>query len=287
MVTERFTRMFMTKLMSTDLSRTEISVTRPPGGGRAVLSMRTSSARDRPVLRPMVIATDEFGARVSLVPDGALLLAGDAVSIAVHVGPGARLELVEPAGTVAYAMNGGRASWDVSIDLAPAATLLWAGEPFVVGAGADVDRTTSISVAWGATLALREILVLGRHGEVSGRIGQELVATAPNGAQILAESLTLGPETNPLLLGVGARVVGSVLTLGHRTQPKGRDCQVTFLDLAGHGTLARSVAGQAHELALEAAWTAACHGVLLSPHERSVLESRTPNRALRPDRRLG
>lgn len=273
--------------MSTESSHTEISVARPPGGGRVTLSLRTRSAAGRPVLRPMVLAADEAGARVSLVPDGALLLAGDAVSIAVSVGPGARLELVEPAGTVAYAMNGGDASWDVSIDLAPAASLVWAGEPFVVAAGANVDRTTSISLAWGATLALRETLVLGRHSEASGRIRQDLVATGPNGAQILAESLALGPESSPLLLGARARVVGSVLTLGHRMEPEVAGGSPTYLDLVGHGTLARSSASQTHELPLEAAWTAACHGVLLNPRGRSVLESRIPGRAPRPRTRLG
>lgn len=249
--------------------------------------MSTATASDRPVLRPMLLAADEVGARVSLVPDGALLLTGDAVSIAVTVGPGARLELVEPAGTVAYAMNGGRASWAVSIDLAPAASLLWAGEPFVVAAGAEVDRTTSVRMAWGATLALRETLVLGRHHETPGRIRQDLVATGPNGAQILAESLAIGPESSPLLLGRGARVMGSVLTLGHRMPSEAVDAGCTYLDLAGHGTLARAVAAQTHELPLEAAWTIACHGALLNLRGRSVVGSRTPGRAPQPSRRPG
>jgi urease accessory protein len=234
----------------------------------------------------MVLAADEIGARISLVPDGALLLAGDAVSIAVSVGPGARLELVEPAGTVAYAMHGGHASWAVSIDLGAAASLVWAGEPFVLAAGAEVERTTSIRIAWGASLALREMLVLGRHGESSGRIRQDLIATGPNGAQILAESLTVGPESSPLLLGAKARVVGSVLTLGHRLPPDAVSNGCTRLDLVGSGTLARSVAPQAHQLALEAAWTSARHGAL-NPPGRSVPEFRTPGRAPQPRTRLG
>jgi len=273
--------------MSTEPSRTEIAVTRPPGGGRVVVSMRTSSAPDRPVLRPMLLATDEGGARISLVPDGALLLAGDDIAISVKVGPGARLELNEPAGTVAYSMDGGHASWQVSIDLAPAASLVWAGEPFVVGVGADLSRRTSINLAWGATLALRETLVLGRHREASGRIRQELVATGPNGAQMLAESLEVEPDSSPLLLGPGARVVGSVLTLGHRLPVETVSAGCTRLELVGHGTLARSVASQSHELSLETAWTAAGHGVLLNQRGRSVLESRTPSREPLRRTRLG
>lgn len=279
--------MTMTGPMSTDPSRTEISVARPPGGGRVALSIRTSAGPDRPVLRPMVLAADEESARVSLIPDGALLLAGDGVSIDVAVGPGARLELVEPAGTVAYAMDGGCASWDVSIDLGPAASLVWAGEPFIVSAGACVDRTTSIRMAWGATLALRETLVLGRHREASGVLTQDLVAVGPNGVQMLVESLAIGPDSSPLLLGAGTRVLGSVLTLGHRLPAEAVSPGVTRLDLVGHGTLARAVASQAHQLPLESAWTAACHGVLLNLRGQSGLESRTPGRAPQPSTRLG
>ena len=279
--------MRMSEPMSIEPSHTEIAVTRPPGGGRVALSMSASAAPARPVLRPMLLAADEVGARVSLVPDGALLLAGDAVSIAVRVGPGARLELVEPAGTVAYAMNGGHASWDIAIELAPAASLVWAGEPFVVAADANVERTTSIKMAWGATLAIRETLVLGRHRETPGRIRQDFVATGPNGAQILAESLTIGPESSPLLLGQGARVISSVLTLGHRLPSEAVSSGGTHLDLAGQGTLARSMAAQTHELPLEAAWTMACHGVLLNLRGRSVVGSRTPGRAPLPSTRPG
>ena len=55
------------------------------------------------------------GVRVALVPEQALLLAGDHVTVAVRVGSGQRLEIVEPGGTVAYAMRGGQARWDVQI----------------------------------------------------------------------------------------------------------------------------------------------------------------------------
>ena len=46
-------------------------------------------------------------ARVALVPEQAVLLAGDHVTVSVRVGAGAALEIVEPGGTVAYAMRGG------------------------------------------------------------------------------------------------------------------------------------------------------------------------------------
>ena len=258
---------------------------RPPGGGRAVVSFAVSSAADRPIVRPMLLASDEAGARVSLVPEGAILLAGDAVSLHITVGAGARLELIEPAGTVAYAMHGGSAVWDVAIELAPAASLVWAGEPFVVSAGADVTRSTTVRMGWDAMLAMRETLVLGRHHEEPGRIRQHLTATGQNGTPMLSESLDVGPGSSPLLLG-GARVMGSVLTLGYRTQPTVDAPRITRLDLDGLGTMSRALAHQTHHVPLDAAWIAARQGMVSQPRQ-SAPESRTPARSRRPGRRPG
>ncbi len=275
----------MSTNMPTDAGRTEISVRRPPGGGRAAVSFHVSGSADRPTVRPMLLSSDSTGARVALVPDGALLLAGDAVRIDVAVGAGARLELVEPGGTVAYGMDGGTASWDVGIDLAPAASLVWAGEPFVVCEGARVTRTTDVRMAWGAVLAMRESLVLGRHEERFGRLRQEFRASGQNGAPILHESLEVGPESSPLLLG-GGRVLGSVLALGHRLPRRPELSRVTHLDLAAVGSVARAAGRDAHDLGLDDAWRAACAGAVSSPG-RSVPGSRTPGRSPQPSTRPG
>ena len=76
--------------------------------------------------------------------------------------PGGSLEIVEPGGTVAYAMRGRSARWDVTVEVDAGGTLVWHGEPFVVAEGADVTRTTSVELAAGASVSLRETLVLGR-----------------------------------------------------------------------------------------------------------------------------
>lgn len=233
----------------------------------------------------MLLASDSTGVRVSLVPEGALLLAGDAVAIDISVGPGARLEIVEPAGTVAYGMNGGAASWDVTIDLAPTAALVWAGEPFVVCAGARVARSTQVRMGWDSVLTMRETLVLGRHGEPAGGITQEFRASGQNGAPILHESLDVGPESSPLLLG-GGRVLGSVLALGHRVPRDACGPGVAHLDLEALGSLTRAVGRHAHAVGLDAAWLAAQRGALSRPR-RSAPESRTPDRSRQPSRRLG
>ena len=233
------------------LSRTRISVTRPVSGGRVVVGMSTDGPDQRPVIRPMLLSSDADGARVSLVPEGALLLAGDAISIDVSVGPGVRLDLNEPGGTVAYAMGGDCASWDVSIDLAPSATLVWAGEPFVVSQGARVDRHTSITVGEGARLALRETVVLGRHNERPGSLRQDLAVTSSDGTPMLAESLAVGPDSGRLLIG-GSRVISTVLLLGERLPPTHNG---TRLELEAEGTCVRTLSTDAHRGDLTSAWS--------------------------------
>ena len=53
--------------------------------------------------------------------------------------------------------------------MADGAGLRWAGEPFVVADGADVPRTLVVARP-DPPVRLRETLVLGRSGEVGGRL---------------------------------------------------------------------------------------------------------------------
>jgi urease accessory protein len=121
-------------------------------------------------LRTFRLPSGEGVDRVALVPEQAVLLAGDHVTVSVRVGRGRSLEIVEPGGTVAYAMRGHQARWDVTIEVEEAGRLVWHGEPFVVAAGADVRRTLSVVLGAAASLVLRETLVLGRSGEAPGRL---------------------------------------------------------------------------------------------------------------------
>ncbi|MFD7074810.1 urease accessory protein UreD [Nocardioides sp. NPDC059952] len=215
-------------------------------GGRVRVETDVTGPATAPALRPMLLASDARSARISLVPDGAMLLAGDHVEVEVEVGEGASLTLVEPAGTVAYDMVGGHASWSVRITLEAGATLIWAGEPFVVSAGADVTRDTRVTLGRDARLALRETLVLGRHGERPGRVRTEWSAHDHDGRPLLVESLDLDESSMaPGLLGPN-RVLGSVTALGLDLPadacPEGR------LDLQHGGTLWRHLASEAHQI---------------------------------------
>ncbi|GGR63188.1 urease accessory protein [Nocardioides luteus] len=220
--------------------------------GRVRVETEMEGPATAPALRPMLLASDATSARVSLVPDGAMLLAGDRVAVEVEVGEGACLTLVEPAGTVAYDMDGGQACWSVAITLAAGATLLWAGEPFVVSAGADVIRSTAVTLGAGARLALRETLVLGRHGERPGRTSTSWSALDHEGRPLLVESLDLDEASLvPGILG-DHRVLGAVTTFGLDLPPD--LCRQGRLDLERGGTLWRHLAAEAHELPGEP-WT--------------------------------
>jgi urease accessory protein len=218
--------------------------------------VRSSTAGDptSPCLRPMVLERGSQHARVALVPDGALLLAGDAIRLDVEVGAGVRLELLEPAGTVAFDMRGAEATWDVRIDLAEDATLVWAGEPFVLAGGARVRRSTSVRLAVGARLAVRETLVLGRHRERGGVLEQTWEAYGPDDVPVLVEQLVLDETAHrPGVLG-GHRALGSVVALGIRVD--GDLCPDGRLDLEHGGTVWRGLAHEAHRAVPADAWRA-------------------------------
>ena len=250
--------------MSTTISTPELtsgSLTRvrvgAVAGGRVRVETEVTGPATAPALRPMLLASDARSARISLVPDGAMLLAGDDVGVEVEVGEGARLTLVEPAGTVAYDMDGGQASWSARITLAADATLVWAGEPFVVSAGAEVTRDTRVTLGAGARLALRETLVLGRHGERPGRVCTTWSAHGHDGRPLLVESVDLDADSLvPGLLGPH-RVLASVTALGLEIDPDA--CPDGRLDLERGGTLWRHLAAEAHEVPAEP-WECATTG---------------------------
>lgn len=247
-------------LTSTErVGRTRIRVAADPDGGRC--QVRTATTATNPsaaMLRPVVVHHDATAARVSLVPEGALLLAGDGIEIDIAVDPGARLDLVEPGGTVAFDMRGARASWDVRIRVGAGAVLTWAGEPFVVAQGADVSRRLEARLDSGATFALSETLVLGRHGERAGRLRQSTVVTV-SGVPLLVEELPLDVTTVPGLLG-GHRVLSSVLLAGREVaDPSAAVPHRYDLDAGGH--VWRRIGREVHESTLADAWATVRHTI--------------------------
>jgi urease accessory protein len=186
-------------------------------------------------------AFDLGGDRVALVPEQAVLLGGDHVTVSVRLGAGQRLEIVEPGGTVAYAMRGGQARWDVLVEVDEGGVLVWHGEPFVVAEGGDVVRTTSIDLRSGARVALRETLVLGRSGESPGRL-KSRTHVQRDGVPVLVEELDAA-------LGLGPhRVVDQVLELGGPEGLDGLDRRVeaTCLQLESGDRVHRWLGAETH-----------------------------------------
>jgi len=244
----------MTTLLPDRTSGRHTTLTVLAADGRARMQTTTTGDPATPCLRPMLLDSGPDRARIALVPDGALLLAGDAIRLHIEVGPGMRLDLVEPGGTVAYDMCGGEATWDVQVDIAEDATVLWAGEPFVLAAGSRVRRTTAVRMGAGARLALRETLVLGRHRERSGHLSHTWSALGPDDAPLLVEELVVDETAHrPGILG-GHRALVSVVALGIEVAdsvcPEGR------MDLEQGGTLWRGLAEEAHRAIPAGAWQA-------------------------------
>ena len=187
--------------------RTSLAVERVDGRHRA----RIVSG----LLRPQLLRADPDRCRVGLMATTALLLGGDTVELDISVGPGAVLDLFDVAGTVAYHGRGEAAGWHVRIEVAEAAALRYAGEPLVVADGADVTRTLLVDAASDARVLLRDTVVLGRSGEVGGRLrsSTELrVGRQP----VLLEEQDLDPaghRRSPGLLG-HSRVLDTVTQLG-------------------------------------------------------------------------
>lgn len=217
------------------------------GGAPVVRVLRTGESAG---LRAMVLSAEADRARVALVADGALLLAGDQVAVRCAVGPGVRLDIVETGGTVAYDMRGGQASWTFDLDIA--GDLTWSGLPFTAATGADVARRTTVRLRGEARALIRETAVLGRTGEAGGRIDSLTHVTDDEG-DLLVEKVTLSPDQQrPGILG-GARVLDTVLAFGH-PRPQAQGCGGAgppVLVLDRRGWIARELLEESHRSTLD------------------------------------
>ena len=199
------------------------------------------------LLRPQVVASGSDRCRIGLLATTALLLGGDVVELAVRVGTGARLDLFDVAGTVAYHGRGEPSAWHVRVEVGPGAALTYAGEPFVVGDGADVTRSLEVELAGDATATVRDTVVLGRSGQVGGRL-RSRTTLRREGRPVLVEDQRLDPDrlrTAPGLLGPH-RVLDTVTWLGVLTPTAsgaGVPGATTYALVDGSGTLARWLGG--------------------------------------------
>jgi urease accessory protein len=224
-------------------------------GGRARFSVLDQGTYLAP--RP-VHATSPGNAqvhlRVALIGISMMLLGHDDVVVDVRVGPGVVLEIVEPAGLVAYDAGGEPSRWTLRADVGEGGALLWDGAPFVAAAGSAVTRRTDVTLAPDACVLLREILVLGRSGEEGGRL-RNVTHLHDAAAEYLVEDLDLTGSSRRAVGVLGAsKVMASVTAAGWRpsavvalSSGTAASAGVT-LQLAREGTVQRALAMAAHEV---------------------------------------
>lgn len=179
-----------------------------PGGHRTTLTTG--------LLRPQEVHSRPGWCRVALVATTALLLGGDLVELDVEVGPRAKLDLFEVAGTVALDGHGLAAGWDVRVRLHPGARLRMSGQPFVVATGARVTRSLQLDAAEGAQALMRDTIVLGRYGERGGWL-RNTTTLRVAGDLVLLEDSELDPAWRELpgLLGIH-RIVDTLTAVGQQ-----------------------------------------------------------------------
>jgi urease accessory protein len=237
------------------MSHTELDVDLDPSGGRVRIHVRSDGPRGRGHLGVRVLDAGPAHVRVALLAEGALLVAGDDVSVGMRVGTSVRLEVVEPAGTVAFDMRGGSARWGVAMEVADGGDLVWRAEPFVVASGAVVDRDVAVTLHGTGTVVLRETLVHGRVRESGGVIRQRLRVEGAAGP-MLAEDLAIdGARPRVGVLGT-RRVVDSVTVLGRRAPSLPTPEGMHRLELEQAGTVLRYIGDDTHNSPVEGFWAA-------------------------------
>lgn len=166
--------------------------------------------------------------RVHLVHGAGGPLGGDVFSLDLALAAGSVLRLrsaastlVQPARVGPGDVDPGPARWSVSADVGPGGLLDWAPEATVVCRGAAIESRLHVRVAAGAGAAVRELVVLGRHGERGGRYRGELVVDLA-GEPLLAHTTLLDGADDELGGpggASGARAVGTLVLAGTAADP--------------------------------------------------------------------
>ena len=209
---------------------------------------------------------------VYLVGGAAGPLGGDSLALRITVGAGAFLRVRTAAAAIALpGLDGLESVLRVSVTVAGGGRLEYLPEPVVVTAGARHATLVSVALADGASLVLRDEIVLGRHGEAGGS-ARTVLQVSYAGRPLLRQSLSVA-GTDPVSLGPavlsGHRAVGNLLLAGppsgtppSTTGPGGSSAApqadgptVAVMPLAGPGVLVTALANDAVTLRKRLAWT--------------------------------
>jgi urease accessory protein len=154
---------------------------------------------------------------VYLVGGAAGPLGGDSLALRITVGAGAFLRVRTAAAAIALpGLDGLESVLRVSVTVADGGRLEYLPEPVVVTAGARHATLVSAALADGASLVLRDEIVLGRHGEAGGS-ARTVLQVSYAGRPLLRQSLSVA-GTDRVSLGpavlTGHRAVGNLLLAG-------------------------------------------------------------------------
>ncbi len=205
-----------------------------------------------PVLRsqaPLVLRRTPDA--VYLVGGAAGPIGGDRLNLRIDVRDGAALRVRTVAATVALPGPDGLESvLTVTATVGPGACLEYLPEPVVVSAGARHATLIRVTLAEGASLHLRDELILGRHGEPGGASRTSLLvdyAGLPLLRQALEVSGTDEASLGPAILA-GHRAVGTALRagpgIGANLQARSSP-EAAVMPLAGPGVLVTALAHDA------------------------------------------
>jgi urease accessory protein len=229
-------------------------------GIRAATRLTVERAAGRQALRwahdwPVVLRPTGTGdEHVHLVHAAGGPLGGDDLALSVEVGPQARLTVRSAGATLVQpgVATDAPARWTVDLQVAAGGRVHWAPEPTVVSDRAALESVLRVSLAAGAAATVREIVVLGRHGQRGGRYGGAL-HVAVDGVPLLAHT-TLLDGADAALCGpagtAGARAVGSLVCAGDVPVPpatvgEGDGVRWAWSELDGPGALLLAVGSPA------------------------------------------
>jgi urease accessory protein len=187
---------------------------------------------------------------VYLVGGAAGPIGGDSLTLRVTVGAGAFLRLRTAAASIALpGLDGAESVLRVSVTVAPGGRLEYLPEPVVVTARARHRSVLSVTLADGASLLLRDELLLGRHGEAGGTARSVLRADYA-GRPLLRHSVEVAgadPVSRGPALLAGHRGVGTLLLAGAGTESLAATAspEMAVMPLAGPGVLVTALADDA------------------------------------------
>ena len=192
----------------------------PPGSGRTVV---------RSIRAGHHLAARETGPGVvHLVGTAAGPLGGDDVTIAVHLGPGARLALRSAGATIV--LPGGRVSdsrMHLLFTVADGAELDVGCEPTVICHRADHESSAVLDLAGSGQVRLLEQVVLGRAGEPGGHWAGRTRVTRDGRPELRHTVRSSVAATD------GVRVISTLLRTGIEARPATSGAAVAMRLAAG------------------------------------------------------